>query len=149
VTGELAVEVRHLVKRFGAGVTALDRRDLRIAEGETYGLLGPNGAGKPNPGIRGTGSSSSTGPSPSHSAPASRYLLSHWSPARTELPRHRTPGPVIGKPGGRLGYVTPCPPWPPPGPADLSERTQPLNGTKEGHGVGRRRRTCLMRGGSG
>ncbi len=43
---ELAVETRAVVKRFGAGVVALDGLDLRIEEGETYGLLGPNGAGK-------------------------------------------------------------------------------------------------------
>jgi ABC-2 type transport system ATP-binding protein len=43
---ELAVEVRGIVKRFGADVVALDGLDLSIATGETYGLLGPNGAGK-------------------------------------------------------------------------------------------------------
>jgi ABC-2 type transport system ATP-binding protein len=43
---ELAVEVRGVVKRFGADVMALDGLDLSIATGETYGLLGPNGAGK-------------------------------------------------------------------------------------------------------
>jgi ABC-2 type transport system ATP-binding protein len=46
VVGDLAVEVRGLVKRYGRGVTAVDRLDLSIARGETYGLLGPNGAGK-------------------------------------------------------------------------------------------------------
>jgi ABC-2 type transport system ATP-binding protein len=46
VAAELAVEARGVVKRFGAGVVALDGLDLRIEEGETYGLLGPNGAGK-------------------------------------------------------------------------------------------------------
>ncbi|MGH3232839.1 MAG: ABC transporter ATP-binding protein, partial [Streptosporangiaceae bacterium] len=46
MAGELAVEVHRVVKRFGAGVVALDGLDLRIQEGETYGLLGPNGAGK-------------------------------------------------------------------------------------------------------
>jgi ABC-2 type transport system ATP-binding protein len=45
--GELTVEVRGLVKRFGAGVVALDGLDLDFGTGETYGLLGPNGAGKP------------------------------------------------------------------------------------------------------
>ena len=46
VAGEFAVEVHRVVRRFGAGVVALDGLDLRIAAGETYGLLGPNGAGK-------------------------------------------------------------------------------------------------------
>ncbi len=46
MTGEGAVEVRGVVKRFGAGVLALDGLDLWIEAGETYGLLGPNGAGK-------------------------------------------------------------------------------------------------------
>lgn len=43
---ELVVSAHALVKRFGSRVTAVDRLDLRIAAGETYGLLGPNGAGK-------------------------------------------------------------------------------------------------------
>jgi ABC-2 type transport system ATP-binding protein len=34
-----------LVKRFGH-VTALDRLDLEVTQGETHGFLGPNGAGK-------------------------------------------------------------------------------------------------------
>jgi ABC-2 type transport system ATP-binding protein len=46
VAGELAIEVRQLVKRFGGRVTAVDRLDLSVPYGETYGLLGPNGAGK-------------------------------------------------------------------------------------------------------
>jgi ABC-2 type transport system ATP-binding protein len=46
MSGELAVEARGVVKRFGADVVALDGLDLRIGAGETYGLLGPNGAGK-------------------------------------------------------------------------------------------------------
>jgi ABC-2 type transport system ATP-binding protein len=46
MVAELAVEARGVVKRFGAGVLALDGLDLRIEAGETYGLLGPNGAGK-------------------------------------------------------------------------------------------------------
>lgn len=40
-----AVEVRGLVKRFGA-LAALDGVDLDVAAGEVLGLLGPNGAGK-------------------------------------------------------------------------------------------------------
>jgi ABC-type multidrug transport system ATPase subunit len=46
VVGDLAVEVRGVVKRYGAGVVAVDGLDLRIERGEVYGLLGPNGAGK-------------------------------------------------------------------------------------------------------
>jgi ABC-2 type transport system ATP-binding protein len=44
--GVLAVEARGVVKRYGAGVVAVDGLDLRIERGEVYGLLGPNGAGK-------------------------------------------------------------------------------------------------------
>jgi ABC-2 type transport system ATP-binding protein len=40
-----AVEVDHVVKRFGA-LKALDGVTVRIRRGEVYGLLGPNGAGK-------------------------------------------------------------------------------------------------------
>ena len=39
------ITTRALTKRFGATV-ALDRVDLRVAEGDRYGLLGPNGSGK-------------------------------------------------------------------------------------------------------
>ncbi len=46
MSGELAVEARAVVKRFGAGVVAVDGLDLAIRSGETYGLIGPNGAGK-------------------------------------------------------------------------------------------------------
>ncbi len=46
MAGELVVETRGLVKRFGASVTAVDGLDLAITAGETFGLLGPNGAGK-------------------------------------------------------------------------------------------------------
>jgi ABC-2 type transport system ATP-binding protein len=43
--GELAIEVRGLVKRYGA-VTAVNGLDLTTRRGECFGLLGPNGAGK-------------------------------------------------------------------------------------------------------
>jgi ABC-2 type transport system ATP-binding protein len=42
---QAAVETRELTRRFGA-VTAVDRLNLRIAQGEVFGLLGPNGSGK-------------------------------------------------------------------------------------------------------
>ncbi|GAA3138915.1 ABC transporter ATP-binding protein [Streptomyces rectiviolaceus] len=44
-TGELAVDVRGLRKRYG-DVTAVDGIDLAIRHGEVFGILGPNGAGK-------------------------------------------------------------------------------------------------------
>jgi ABC-2 type transport system ATP-binding protein len=40
-----AIQVEHLVKRFGT-VTAVDDVSLTVREGETFGFLGPNGAGK-------------------------------------------------------------------------------------------------------
>lgn len=40
-----AVEVHHLVKRFGE-MAAVDDLDLSIRRGELFGILGPNGAGK-------------------------------------------------------------------------------------------------------
>ena len=40
-----AVEIRDLVKRFGAFV-AVDRVSLTVERGEIFGFLGPNGAGK-------------------------------------------------------------------------------------------------------
>ncbi|MEX1306949.1 MAG: ABC transporter ATP-binding protein [Eubacteriales bacterium] len=39
------VSVKKLTKKFG-DITAVDRMDLTIREGEIYGLLGPNAAGK-------------------------------------------------------------------------------------------------------
>ena len=39
------VSVKKLTKKFG-DITAVDRMDLTIKEGEIYGLLGPNAAGK-------------------------------------------------------------------------------------------------------
>jgi ABC-2 type transport system ATP-binding protein len=40
-----AIRTERLTKRYGE-VTALDRLDLEVAEGEVLGYLGPNGAGK-------------------------------------------------------------------------------------------------------
>ena len=45
VTGELAIRLRGVVKRYGA-ITAVDGLDLDVPEGTCVGLLGPNGAGK-------------------------------------------------------------------------------------------------------
>jgi len=39
------IETRGLTKRFGS-LTAVDRLDLTIAEGDLFGFIGPNGAGK-------------------------------------------------------------------------------------------------------
>ncbi len=44
-TGEVAISMRGLTKRFGER-TAVDSISLDIARGIVYGLLGPNGAGK-------------------------------------------------------------------------------------------------------
>jgi len=43
--GQPVVETLDLTKRYGQ-VTAVDRLNLRIDEGEVFGFLGPNGAGK-------------------------------------------------------------------------------------------------------
>ncbi|SDJ30333.1 ABC-2 type transport system ATP-binding protein [Halovenus aranensis] len=40
-----AIEVENISKRYGT-VTALDRVDFTVEEGEVFGFLGPNGAGK-------------------------------------------------------------------------------------------------------
>ena len=45
MTGELAIRLRGVVKRFGA-LTAVDGLDLDVPVGTCVGLLGPNGAGK-------------------------------------------------------------------------------------------------------
>jgi lipooligosaccharide transport system ATP-binding protein len=45
VSGELAIRLRGVVKRYGA-ITAVNGLDLEVAEGTCVGLLGPNGAGK-------------------------------------------------------------------------------------------------------
>ena len=41
MAAQLAIELRDLVKRYGGRVTAVDRLDLSVRYGETYGLLGP------------------------------------------------------------------------------------------------------------
>lgn len=43
--GETVIEVRDLVRRFGA-FTAVDKISFDVRRGEIFGLLGPNGAGK-------------------------------------------------------------------------------------------------------
>jgi lipooligosaccharide transport system ATP-binding protein len=45
LSGELAIRLRGVVKRFGA-LTAVDGLDLDVPAGTCVGLLGPNGAGK-------------------------------------------------------------------------------------------------------
>jgi ABC-2 type transport system ATP-binding protein len=45
VTSAPPLEVRGLVKRYGS-LTAVDRVDLTVEQGDVYGYLGPNGAGK-------------------------------------------------------------------------------------------------------
>jgi len=44
-SGEAVIQVRDLVRRFGA-FTAVDRLTFDVHRGEIFGLLGPNGAGK-------------------------------------------------------------------------------------------------------
>ena len=45
MTDALAIDARHLTKRFGP-LVAVDDVDLAVRYGELFGLLGPNGAGK-------------------------------------------------------------------------------------------------------
>jgi lipooligosaccharide transport system ATP-binding protein len=45
VSGELAIRLHGVVKRYGA-ITAVNGLDLEVPEGTCVGLLGPNGAGK-------------------------------------------------------------------------------------------------------
>src|ERR1039458_9766917 len=42
---EPIIETRDLTRRFGE-LTAVDRLNLSVAEGEIFGLVGPDGAGK-------------------------------------------------------------------------------------------------------
>jgi ABC-2 type transport system ATP-binding protein len=42
---QAAIQTEHLSKRYGVQL-AVDRLNLRVAEGEVFGFLGPNGAGK-------------------------------------------------------------------------------------------------------
>ena len=42
---DVAVDIRHLTRRFGPIVAVRDL-NLTIAKGEVFGLLGPNGSGK-------------------------------------------------------------------------------------------------------
>jgi len=44
-TGAKAIEVQHIVKKFG-DFTAVNDVSFNVDDGETFGLLGPNGAGK-------------------------------------------------------------------------------------------------------
>jgi ABC-2 type transport system ATP-binding protein len=47
VTGDdFVIETSDLSKRYGEGIVAVDRLNLRVRRGEVYGFLGPNGAGK-------------------------------------------------------------------------------------------------------
>ena len=45
MTGDLAIDVAGMTKRFG-NLTAVDRIDLEVRTGEICGFLGPNGSGK-------------------------------------------------------------------------------------------------------
>ena len=45
MSGEFAIDVRGMTKRFGP-LTAVDHIDLRVCTGEICGFLGPNGSGK-------------------------------------------------------------------------------------------------------
>src|SRR2546426_6684068 len=45
MTEKLAIDVHGMTKRFGS-LTAVDRIDLQVREGEICGFLGPNGSGK-------------------------------------------------------------------------------------------------------
>jgi ABC-2 type transport system ATP-binding protein len=45
VTGELAIDVHGLTKRFGTKV-AVDHIDIAVPQGQVWGFLGPNGSGK-------------------------------------------------------------------------------------------------------
>ena len=40
------IRIEEITKRFGGAVTAVDRVNLEIQEGEFFALLGPSGCGK-------------------------------------------------------------------------------------------------------
>ena len=42
------IETKGLTKRYGS-VTAVDKLDLRVEEGEVFGLLGPTARARPPP----------------------------------------------------------------------------------------------------
>lgn len=45
-TAKPIIKIEKITKKYSSEVTAVDKLDLEIMEGEVFGLLGPNGAGK-------------------------------------------------------------------------------------------------------